>query len=55
MNVLAFLLAVGAGLVFALSIKPRHPAATVATGLVLLTAAWIVQLVWQTPHIVRVG
>lgn len=51
MNIISFLIACAAALTFLLAylnVPSRRP--LLALGLLLLTVAWVVALVWQTPH-----
>ena len=52
MNVVAFVLATLAIVVFLCTVQPPGRWAHIGVGLALLTAAWIVQLVWQVPSVV---
>lgn len=56
MNILSFLLAVAAFAVFlVISLRPALTRLTVAAGLALFTAAFILQLTWVTVHTVHFG
>lgn len=50
MNIISFILAILAIAVFALTSR-GHKYATISVGLALLTAAWMLQLIWITDQI----
>lgn len=50
MNVLSFILAIIAAVIFALTYR-GHPHASIGGGLCVVTIAWIVQLTWTTTQI----
>lgn len=54
MNPLSFVLAIGAIIVFLAGWRAT-PWAHLGLGLALLTAAWIVQLVWVTTSAITIG
>lgn len=55
MNVVSFILGLAAVVVFAGAIvrAPRATWAGLPLGLLLVTAAWLIQLTWNTPHTVH--
>lgn len=50
MNILSFILAIVAAVIFALTYQ-GHKYATIGAGLCILTIAWILQLTWATSQI----
>lgn len=55
MNIISLVLALLAIVVFLGGPRFQRPWADTGLGLALLTAAWVVQLMWVTTHLLHVG